>query len=132
MRTACARRPFSACTAREFAADARGRYRGIVILYTCPDGKSVAGGPGPLAHPCWKAAKALDNGGHSYETKQVKGGIVKPWTWASRSRDRAEIKQLSGQTSVPILVLDDGNVVTGSGAIVRWAQGHAPRSPSTA
>ncbi len=46
------------------------------------------------------------------------------WTWPTRARDRAEVKQLSGQNSVPILVLDDGEVVTGSGAIVKWAREH--------
>jgi glutathione S-transferase len=82
--------------------------------------------PGPIAHPCGKAAKALDDAGHTYECKQVKGGTFKFWTWPSRARDRAEIEQLSGQRSVPILVLDDGAVVTGSGAIVRWAKEHQP------
>ena len=42
----------------------------------------------------------------------------------SRSRDRAEVKRLSGTNEVPILVLDDGEVVSGSGEIARWAQQH--------
>ena len=41
--------------------------------------------------------------------------------------DRAEIEHLSGQRAVPILVLDDGEVVSSSGEIVRWAESH-PRS----
>jgi glutathione S-transferase len=82
--------------------------------------------PGPIAHPCGKAAKALDDAGHTYECKQVKGGTMKFWTWPSRARDRAEVEQLSGQRAVPILVLDDGKVVTGSGAIARWAKEHQP------
>ena len=91
-----------------------------MVLYTCEAGKSV-----PALHPCGKAAKALDDAGHEYERKQVKGGTLMWWTWLSRGRDRAEIKELSGQTGVPILVLDDGEVVTGSGTIVRWARDHA-------
>ena len=67
-----------------------------------------------------------DHAGHTYECKQVKGGSLKFWTWPSRARDRAEIKQLSGQRSVPILVLDDGGVVQGSGAIVHSAHEHTP------
>jgi glutathione S-transferase len=47
---------------------------------------------------------------------------MKLWTWPSRARDRAEIERLSGQRAVPILVLDKGEVITGSAAIVGWAQ----------
>jgi glutathione S-transferase len=97
-----------------------------MVLYTCTDGTSFGGLPGPLAHPCGKAAKALDDAGHSYEHKMVKGGTLKLWTLPARARDRAEIEQLSGQRGVPILVLDDGEVVTGSGAIVGWARANAP------
>jgi glutathione S-transferase len=95
-----------------------------MTLYTCTDGKSFGGLPGPLAHPCGRAAKALDDAGHSYEWKRVNGGTLKFWTWPSRARDRAEVEQLSGQRSVPILVLDDDDVVVGSAAIVSWAQSH--------
>lgn len=93
-----------------------------MILYTCEMGKSFGGLPGPLAHPCGRAAKALDEVGHKYEHRMVKGGILKVWTWPSRADDRAEIEQISGQRSVPILVLDSGDVVTGSGEISAWAR----------
>lgn len=93
-------------------------------LYVCPVGKMGGGLPAPVAHPCGRAAKALDEAGHTYRVVTVKGGTAKPWTWPSRARDRAEVKRLSGQQAVPILVLDDGEVLTGSGAIVGWAQGH--------
>jgi glutathione S-transferase len=97
-----------------------------VILYTCTDGKVFGGLPGPVAHPCGRAAKALDEEGHRYEWRKVKGGTFKLWTWPSRAHDRAEIEQLSGQRAVPILVLDDGAVINGSGAIARWAEEHSP------
>ena len=93
-----------------------------MVLYTCSLGKFAGSPPPPLAHPCGRAAKALDDAGHTYEIKQVKGGTMRPWTWASRARDRAEIEQLSGQRAVPILVLDDGDVIAGSGRIVAWAR----------
>jgi len=96
-----------------------------MVLYTCADGKSFGGLPGPLAHPCGRAAKALDDAGLQYEHRKVKGGTLKVWTWPSRARDRAEIEQLSGQRGVPILVLDGGEVVTGSAAIVSWARDNA-------
>jgi len=99
-----------------------------VVLYTCTDGKSFGGLPGPLAHPCGRAAKALDDAGHSYEWKKVKGGTLKFWTWPNRGRDRAEVEELSGQRGVPILVLDDGGVVVGSGGIVEWVKAHPGRA----
>lgn len=95
-----------------------------MILYTCDMGKSL-GGLGALSHPCGRAAKALDDAGHRYEHRTVKGGTFKLWTLPKRAQDRAEVERLSGQQAVPILVLGDGEVVTGSGSIVRWAQANA-------
>jgi glutathione S-transferase len=103
-----------------------------MILYTCSEGKSFGGLPAPIAHPCGRAAKALDDRGHTYEWKQVKGGTMKLWTWPARARDRAEIEQLSGQRAVPILVLDSGEVITGSGPIVSWAAENSPQGPAAA
>ena len=94
-----------------------------VILYTCEMGTSFGSPPAPFAHPCGRAAKALDDAGHRYEHRTVKGGILKLWTLPRRASDRAEIERLSGQRSVPILVLDDGSVISGSGRIVAWANG---------
>jgi glutathione S-transferase len=99
-----------------------------VVLYTCTEGKSFGGLPGPIAHPCGRAAKALDDRGHEYEWRKVKGGTLKLWTWPSRANDRAVIEQLSGQRAVPILVLDDGEVIVGSGPIASWAAETPPAS----
>jgi glutathione S-transferase len=91
-----------------------------VILYTCGQKKR---GPA-VAHPCAKAGKALDAAGYSYEIKTVGGYRLMPWTWGSRGEERAEVKELSGTNEVPILVLDDGEVISGSGVISRWAKEH--------
>jgi glutathione S-transferase len=91
-----------------------------VILYTCGQKKL---GPG-FAHPCAKAGKALDAAGYSYELKTVGGYRLMPWTWGNRDSDRAEVKDLSGTNEVPILILDDGEVISGSSTIARWAQEH--------
>jgi glutathione S-transferase len=32
------------------------------------------------------------------------------------------VKELSGTNEVPILILDDGEVISGSGPIARWAR----------
>jgi glutathione S-transferase len=93
-----------------------------MILYTCQVGKSMGDLPAPIAHPCGRAAKALDDAGYEYQHKKVDGGVLKFWTWPKRAKDRAEVERLSGQRAVPILVLDDGEVISGSGQIVRWAQ----------
>lgn len=97
-----------------------------MILYTCTDGKAFGGLPAPIAHPCGRAAKALDDAGFSYDIKKVKGGTFKFWTWPSRAHDRTEIEKLTGQRAVPILVLDDGTIVKGSGTIMEWAQANTP------
>jgi len=103
-----------------------------VVLYTCSLKKMAGGGPAPLAHPCGRAAKALDEAGHSYEMKTVGGGRLRPWSWPTYRRDRAEIERLSGQRLVPILVLDDGEVIAGSGRIVGWARANAPAHAASA
>lgn len=50
----------------------------------------------------------------------VRGGKFKLWTLPKRAGDRAEIERLTGQRDVPILLLDDDSVVTGSGSIAAW------------
>jgi glutathione S-transferase len=91
-----------------------------VILYTCGQKTSL----GSAGHPCGRAADALDDAGYTYEIKTVKGYRLAFWTWANRSKDREEVRRLSGTNEVPILVLDDGEVISGSGSIARWAKEH--------
>ncbi|HWO16401.1 MAG TPA: glutathione S-transferase N-terminal domain-containing protein [Solirubrobacterales bacterium] len=91
-----------------------------MVLYTCGQRKR-----GPAAiHPCAKAAQTLDAAGYEYEIKTVGGYRLMPWTWGSRDEERAEVRRLSGTNEVPILVLDDGKVISGSGTIARWAGEH--------
>jgi glutathione S-transferase len=99
-----------------------------VVLYTCEEGKALVW----MGHPCARAAKALDDAGHAYELRQVKGGTLKLWTLPKRAEDRVEIERISGQRSVPILVLDGGEVITGSGAIATWASAHDPAAAAGA
>jgi glutathione S-transferase len=91
-----------------------------MVLYTCGQRKR---GPG-FAHPCAKAGKALDAAGYEYEIRTVGGYRGAFWTWSKRNDDRAEVRELSGQNGVPILVLDDGETIAGSGRIVAWAEEH--------
>lgn len=87
-------------------------------LYVCGAGTHA----GSFGHPCGKAANALDEAGHKYETVVVRGFKSVPFTTGGGKRD--EVIRLSGQKNVPILVLDDGEVVTGSKTIVGWAADH--------
>ncbi|MGZ5316352.1 MAG: hypothetical protein ACXW0S_10785, partial [Solirubrobacterales bacterium] len=60
-----------------------------MILYTC---NQKTHGPA-FAHPGGKAGKALDAAGYDYELKTVGGYRLMPWTWSSRDKDRAEVKE---------------------------------------
>ena len=94
-----------------------------MILYTC--GQKTHGAA--LGHPCGRAARALDRAGYDYEISVVGGYRLVPWTRGRRDRDRAEVKRLSGSNEVPVLVLDDGTVISDSSKIVSWAKEH-PRA----
>ncbi len=90
-----------------------------MILYTCP--ARTHGGNAPLIkHPCGVAANALDAAGQTYEVKVVGGFKNVPF---SRRGKRQEIVDLTGQEDVPVLVTDDGSIISGSQAIVAWARG---------
>lgn len=88
-----------------------------MVLYTCPAGTHGADAP-LIKHPCGVAAKALRKAGHSFEHKTVGGFKSIP---LSRRGKRAEIVALTGQEDVPVLLLDDGQPVQGTSAIVAWA-----------
>ncbi len=92
-----------------------------MVLYTCPAG--THGGSAPLIkHPCGVAAQALDRAGHRYTVKTVGGFKNVPF---SRRGKRGGIRELTGQEDVPVLLLDDGSTINGSGEIVTWAQAHS-------
>lgn len=86
-------------------------------LYTC--GQTDHGAA--LGHPCGRAARALREAGHTFDIEVVEGYRLLPWT---RRGKRDAIRELSGQEDVPVLVADDGEVVSGTGTIVRWAREH--------
>jgi glutaredoxin len=91
-----------------------------VILYTCGQQKSLPS----LGHPCGRAAKALDEAGYEYEIRALPGYRLAPWTWGDRREGRKEVEELTGEINVPVLLLDEGQAVAGSGKIVDWAKAH--------
>jgi hypothetical protein len=88
-----------------------------MVLYTCP--ARTHGATTPLIkHPCGVAAKALDDAGLDYAVQVVGGFKSLP---LSRRGKRQQIIALTGQEDVPVLLCDDGSVVTGTREIVAWA-----------
>jgi hypothetical protein len=72
----------------------------------------------PGAHPCKKAHDALKAAGHAPD-------VVKAYCFAALpdiTRARREVKRLTGESFVPVLVLDDGQVIRDSKNIVAWAR----------
>ena len=92
-----------------------------MVLYTCPARKHGASAP-IVKHPCGVAAQALDRAGLGYEVKVVGGFKNVPF---SRRGKRGEIRELTGQEDVPVLLLDDGTAIAGTGKIVEWASTHS-------
>jgi glutaredoxin len=91
-----------------------------MILYTCAQQDKH----GSIGHPCGRAADALHEAGYEYEIRELPGYRLMPWTWGQRRQDRDEVKELTGQVNLPVLLLDEGKAVYPSGEIVKWAKAH--------
>jgi glutathione S-transferase len=87
-----------------------------------PDGK----------HPCGKAHAALREAGHDPQVVRSYGWNRLPDALANWTPGRRRAKELTGSVDVPVLELDDGTVVSGSGEIVRWAQAHPAAQATSA
>ncbi len=72
----------------------------------------------PGAHPCKRAYDALKEAGHSPEVERVYGLGELP----DVTSGRREVKRLTGQSYVPVLVLDDGEAIWDSKKIAAWAR----------
>lgn len=75
-------------------------------------------------HACRTAHEALLGAGHDPEVIKVYGLGVGPRIFQWTTDGRREVEELSGQKVVPVLVADDGEVVTESARIVEWADAH--------
>ena len=78
-------------------------------------------------HACRTALQALLDAGHGPEVIKVYGLGVGPRLFQWATSGRRKVEGLSGQRVVPVLVTDDGEVITESARIVEWADAH-PRS----
>ncbi len=91
-------------------------------LYVCwSTGLSPIGDGG---HPCGKAYRALGAAGHEPEVVKAYGLRLLPDAIFNRSQGRREVLELTGKSTVPVLVTDDGEVIAESSRIVAWAQAH--------
>jgi hypothetical protein len=89
-------------------------------LYVC---YGTFGSPRPGGHPCGNAHKALTEAGYDPEVVKSYGLGILPDVF-NRTKGRREVKELTGSNMVPVLVTDDGTVVSDSKNIVEWAKAH--------
>jgi hypothetical protein len=78
--------------------------------------------PRPGGHPCHNAYRALREAGHDPEVVKVQGLGIGPLKWITEGRK--EVRELTGQPAVPVLVTDQGDTVFDSKRIVEWAETH--------
>ena len=82
--------------------------------------------PRPGGHPCGKAHAALTEAGHRPEVIRSYGLGILPDVPFNQTAGRKRAKELTGNSWVPFLELDDGTAISGSDEIVAWANANAP------
>jgi glutathione S-transferase-like protein len=87
--------------------------------------------PRPGGHPCRNAHNALKEAGYDPEVKKSYGLGLLPDTPFNMTTGRRAVKRLTGNSWVPALILDDGNVIQGSDKIIAWAKAN-PAAASAA
>jgi hypothetical protein len=92
-----------------------------VKLYVCYGTWKPA--PRPGGHPCGRAYHALQDAGYEPEVKRVYGLGMLPGVF-NQTPGRREVRRLTGNDWVPVLVADDGEVIQGSREIEAWAIAH--------
>ena len=98
-------------------------------LYVCYGTWKPA--PRPGGHPCGVAYHALKDAGHNPEVIKTHGLGMLPEAF-NRSPGRQEVKRLTGNVWVPVLVTDDGEVIQESKKIAQWAREHPAGAPAAA
>jgi hypothetical protein len=74
------------------------------------------------AHPCGEAHKALVEAGYEPEVVRSYGLGPLPGAINKLTAGRREVREMTGNYWVPVLVTDDGDVLQGSQTIVDWAK----------
>ena len=88
-------------------------------LYVCWTTRDT---PGPHRHACTRAYEALRDAGHDPE-------VVRTYSFGAvpgflQTPGRREVKRLTGQAWVPVLVTADGDAIADSRRIEEWAREH--------
>jgi hypothetical protein len=78
----------------------------------------------PRGHPCHNAYQAVKDAGYDPEVIKVRGLGIGPSFMHVITDGRREVERLTGQRAVPVLVTDDGEVISDSQRIVAWAKQH--------
>ena len=84
-------------------------------------------------HPCGEANKAVTEAGYKPEVVHSYGLGALPAAVNKLTSGRREVKELTGNYWVPVLVTDDGTAIQGSQKIIDWAHAnpaHAGQSAS--
>ncbi len=89
-------------------------------LYVCY-GTWTAGAP-LHKHPCGEAHKALVEAGHAPTVVHSFGLGLLPDAINVLTPGRRQVKELTGNCWVPVLLTGDGTVIQGSQKIIGWAQ----------
>ena len=90
-------------------------------LYVCYGTWKPA--PRPGGHPCGTAYHALKEAG--YEPEVIKSyGLAPLPDFLNATSGRRKVKELTGKSMVPVLVTDDGEVISESREIKKWAEAH--------
>jgi glutathione S-transferase-like protein len=76
----------------------------------------------PGGHPCHNAHKALRDAGYEPEVIRVHGLGIGPIKWMTEGR--REVKEMTGQPAVPVLITDTGEAIHDSKRIIDWAEAH--------
>jgi hypothetical protein len=85
--------------------------------------------PRPGGHPCKNAYDALKDAGYEPEVVKAYGLAFLPNAF-NATDGRREVRELTGKNWVPVLVLDDGEVIADSKNIAAWAKEHPAGAPA--
>jgi glutathione S-transferase-like protein len=77
------------------------------------------------SHPCGVAYAALKEAGHDPQVVRCFGWEALPKVF-NLTPGRRKVKELTGDTIVPVLVTDEGEVVVESSEIAAWAKRNPP------
>ena len=93
-------------------------------LYVCYGTFKTPSLPGrPHGHVCEYAHSALTAAGYTPQVVRAYGFGPLP-NWLNATKGRREVREITGNNWVPLLITDDGESIQGSQRIADWAASH--------